>query len=128
MRNIEKSPVCLGHIQLSVSAPYLPIEEGGAPTNLTRTPNRRRALIYCAPRAKGAEGLRTCPKELQLGIRQVINAQLGLSMQDLQTQLRLLFGDEGENADMDDRVLQGLHACEQQGDILLKGERVLKKY
>lgn len=32
MRNKEKSPVCRGHIQLSVSAPNLPIEEGGAPT------------------------------------------------------------------------------------------------
>ena len=33
--NIEKSPVCLGHIQLSVSPPNFPIEDGGAPTNLT---------------------------------------------------------------------------------------------
>ena len=30
----QKSPVCLGHIQLSVSPPNFPIEEGGAPTNL----------------------------------------------------------------------------------------------
>ena len=82
-------------------------------------------------RAKGERGrrLEDVPfKELQLGIRQVINAQIGLSMQDLQAQLRLLFGDEGETANMDDRVLQSLRACEQQGDILLKGERVLKKY
>ena len=31
----EKSPVCLGHTQLSVSLPKLPTAEGGAPTSLT---------------------------------------------------------------------------------------------
>ena len=30
-----KSPVCLGHIQLTESQPNYPIELGGAPTNLT---------------------------------------------------------------------------------------------
>jgi hypothetical protein len=31
----EKSPVCLGHIQLSVSFPKLPIAAGGPPTSRT---------------------------------------------------------------------------------------------
>ena len=35
MRNTVKSPVCLGHIQLSVSPPNFPIDEGGAPTRRT---------------------------------------------------------------------------------------------
>ena len=33
--NTEKSQVCLGQTQLSVSPPNFPIELGGAPTNLT---------------------------------------------------------------------------------------------
>src|SRR5690606_27689283 len=34
-RNIEKSAVWRGHIQLSVSPPYFPSEFGGVPTNRT---------------------------------------------------------------------------------------------
>src|SRR5438105_3761062 len=34
-RRKAKSPVCRGHIQLSVSPPYTPMEPGGAYTSLT---------------------------------------------------------------------------------------------
>ena len=50
---MEKSPVCLGHIQLSVSEPNLPIDDGGAPTKRTSLNVSVTNIKYRFPLKKG---------------------------------------------------------------------------